>query len=80
MRKKQNPEFDLGDFVGTADFEKVLSKGDSTNYSNKICTRTEIIHDKVLSCRNNCLLERCNENLLRSTKITLDENNQVMKS
>ena len=32
-REIQKPKFQLGQLVRTADIKKVLSKGDSTNYS-----------------------------------------------
>ena len=65
--------------VRTADIKKVFSKGDSTNYSYKLYTITESIQDTIPSCRNDYLNERYNENLLLPTKLSLDENNEVMK-
>ena len=62
----------------TADIERVFSKGDSTNYSYKLYTITEVIHDTIPSYRLNYLPERYNENLLLPTKLSLDENNRVM--
>ena len=44
-RRKFNPKDKLGDLVRTADIKRVFSKGDSTNYSYKLYTITEIIHD-----------------------------------
>ena len=78
-RVKKQPKFKLGQLVRTADTKKVFSKGDSTNYSYLIYTVTEIIHDIIPSYRINYLPERYNENPLLSTKLTLDENNKVMK-
>ena len=78
-RRTLNPKFKLGQLVCTADIKRVFSKGDSTNYSYKSYTITEIIHDTIPSFRINFSPERCNENLLLPTKLTLDENNQVMK-
>ena len=78
-RDKQQSEFKLGQLVRTADIKKVFSKGDSTNWSYKLYTITEIIHDTIPSYTINYLPERYNENLLLPTKLTLDENNQVMK-
>ena len=57
-RKKLNPKFKLGDLVRTADIKKVFSKGDSTNYSYKLYTITEIIHDTIPSYRIDYLPER----------------------
>ena len=78
-REKQKPKFKLGDLVRTADIKKVFSKGDSTNWSHKLYTITEVIHDTIPSYRIDYLPERYNENLLLPTKLTLEENNQVMK-
>ena len=78
-RKKLNPKFKLGQLVHTADTKRIFSKGDSTNYSYKSYTITEVIHDTIPSYRIDYLPERYNENLLRSTNLILDENNKVMK-
>ncbi len=78
-RQKQKPKFKLGDLVRTADIKKVFSKGDSTNWSYKLYTITEIIHDTIPSYRIDYLPEKYNENLLLPTKLSLDENNQIMK-
>ena len=78
-RKIQKPKFKLGLLVRTADKKKVFSKGDSTNWSYKKYTITEVIHDPIPSYRINYLSERYNQNLLLSTKLTLDEKTQVMK-
>ena len=79
QRVKQQPKFKLGQIVRTADIKRVFSKGDSTNWSYKLYTITEVIHDTVPSYRMNYLPERYNENLLLPTKLSLEENNQVMK-
>ena len=78
-RKIQKPKYKLGDLVRTADIKRVFSKGDSTNYSYKLYTITEIIHDTIPSYRIDYLPERYNENLLLPTKLTLEQNNQIMK-
>ena len=78
-RIKQRPKIKLGQLVRTADIKKVFSKGDSTNYSYKLYTITEVIHDTIPSYRINYLPERYNENLLLSTKLSLEQNNKVMK-
>ena len=69
----------LGQFVRTADIKRVFSKGDSTNYSYKSYTITEIIHDTIPSYRINYLPQRYNENLKLPTKLTPDGNIEVMK-
>ena len=78
-RVRQKPKFKLGDLVRTADIKRVFSKGDSTNWSYKLYTITEVIHDTIPSYRIDYLPERYNENLLLPTKLSLEENNQVMK-
>ena len=78
-RVKQQPKFKLGQLVRTADIKKVFSKGDSTNYSYKLYKIREVIHDTIPSYRNDYLPERYNENLILPTKLTLEQNNQVMK-
>ena len=78
-RVKQQPKYKLGQLVRTADIEKVFSKGDSTNYSYLLYTITEFIHDTIPSYRINYLPEKYNENLLLATKLSLEQNNQVMK-
>ena len=78
-REVLKPKFKLGQLVRTADIIRVFSKGDSTNYSYKLYTITEVIHDTIPSYRIDYLPERYNENLLLPSKLTLDENNQIMK-
>ena len=77
--KFQKPKFKPGQKARTSDNRKVFSKRDSTNWSNKLYTLTEVIHDTIPSYRIDYLTERYNENLLLPTELTLDENNQVMK-
>ena len=78
-REVQKPKFKLGQLVRTADIKRVFSKGDSTNYSYKFYTITEVIHDTIPSYRIDYLPERYNENLLLPTKLTVEKNNKVMK-
>ena len=78
-RVGQQPKYNLGELVRTADIEKVLSKEDSINYSYILYTITEVIHVTIPSHRINYLPERYNENLLLPTKLSLEENNQDMK-
>ena len=59
--------------------KKVFSKGDSTNWSYKLYTITEVIHDTMPSYRIDYLPERHNQNLLLPTKLSLEENIKVMK-
>ena len=78
-RLKQKPKLKLGQLVRTRYIGQVFSKGDSTNYSYEIYTITEVFHDTIPSYRINYLPEGYNENLLLPTRLTLNENNQVMK-
>ena len=78
-RDRQTPKIKLGYLVRTSDIRKVFSKGDSTNYSYEAYTITQVIHDTIPSYRINYLPERYNQKLLIPTKLSLDENNQVMK-
>ena len=78
-RVKQKPKYKLGQLVRTADIKKVFSKGDSTNYSYKLYKITEVTHDTIPSYRFDYLLERYNQNLLLTTKLTLEQNNKIMK-
>ena len=48
-REKQKRKFQLGQLVRTADIKKVFSKGDSTNWSYKLYTITEVIYDTIPS-------------------------------
>ena len=77
--KKLNPKFKLSQLVRTSDIKKVFSKGDSTNFSYNLYTITEVIHDTKLSYRINYSPERCNQNSLKPKKLSLEENNEVMK-
>ena len=78
-RVKQKPKFKPGQLIRVADIKKVFSKGDSTNYSYKLYTITEVIHDTTPSYRLDYLPERYNEKLLLPTKLSLEQNNQVVK-
>ena len=78
-REIQKPKYKFGQLVRTADIKRVFSKGDSTNWSYKLYKITEVIHDTIPSYRIDYLPERYNENLLLPTKLSLDENNKIMK-
>ena len=78
-RVKQKPKLKLGQLIRVADIKNVFSKGDSTNYSYKLYTITEVIHDTIPSYRLDYLPERYNQNLLLPTKLTFDQNNKVIK-
>ena len=78
-RVRQQPNLKIGQLVRTADIKKVFSKGDSKNYSYKLYTITEVLHDTITSYRIDYLPERYNETLLLPSKLSLEQNNQVMK-
>ena len=78
-RVKQKPKFKLGQLIRVADIKKVFSKGDSTNYSYKLYTITEVIHDTIPAYRIDYLPERYNENLFLPTKLSLEENHVMKK-
>ena len=78
-REKRQPKYKLGQLVRTADMKRVFGKGDRTNYSYEVYTITEVIHNTIPSYRINSLPERDNQNFLLATKLTLEQNNQVMK-
>ena len=50
QRLKQPPKDKLGQLVRTAEIKKVFSKGGSTNWTYKLYTITEVIHDTLPSC------------------------------
>ena len=50
-REKRPSKFQLGQLVQTADIKKILSKGDSTNWSYKLYTITEFFHDTIPNYR-----------------------------
>ena len=77
--KKLNPKIELGNLVRTSDIRRAFSKGDSTNYSYKLYTITEVVHDTIPSYRIDYIPERYEENLLLPTKLSLEQNNQVLK-
>ena len=57
-RERQKPKYKMGDLVRTFHNRSVFSKGDSTRWSYKIYTITEVIHDTIPSYRINYLPER----------------------
>ena len=78
-KRKLNTKYKLGQLVPTADIKKVFSKGGSTNYSNKFYALTEVLYSTFPKKRIDYLPEKFNENLLLPTKLSLEQNNQVMK-
>ena len=78
-RVKQQPKFKLGQLVRTADIKRVFSKGDSTNHSYRLYTKTELIHNTIPSYRIDYLRESYNQNSSLPTKLSPEQNNKVMK-
>ena len=78
-RKKIKPKFQINDLVRTADLKKTFSKGDTTNWSYKLYKITEIINDTLPSYHIDDLPERYNEASLKTTELTMKENDNVMK-
>ena len=66
-REKRKPKHTHGNLVRTADFRKLFSKSDSTNWSHKLYTINEVKYDTIPWYRFNFLRERNNENLSRPT-------------
>ena len=46
-RVRQEPKFELGQLVRTVDVKRVLSRGDSTNYSYKLYRITQVLYNTV---------------------------------
>ena len=78
-RKKVKPKFQIYDLVRSTDLKKTFSKGDTTNWSYKLCKITEIINNTISSYHLDHLPERYNESLLRKTELSMKENEDVMK-
>ena len=78
-RKKKQPKYKINDLVRTADKRNIFSKFDSTNWSYYLYKITEVIDDTIPSYRLENYPERYNQNLLQKSRLTLAENNKVMK-
>ena len=78
-RKKIEPKYEIGDLVRISDIKKMFSKGDTTNWSYKLYKVTEIINVTIPSYHIDNLKERYNESLLKSTELTMKENNGNME-
>ena len=78
-RNKIKPKYKIGDLVRSADFKKMFSKSDTTNWSYKLYKITEIINDTIPAYKIDNLEERYNESLLKKTELSMKENKVVMK-
>ena len=54
-RLKIKTKFQVNDFVRVADLNKTFSKGDTMNWSYKLCKITEFINDTIPICHINNL-------------------------
>ena len=78
--QKMKWKLNVGDSIRTADKKKFFfSKGDTTNWSHKLSTLTEIVSDTIPSYHINKLRESDNETLLKKSELTMDKNRKVMK-
>ena len=68
--KKFKPKIQVNDFVRVADLKKRFSKGDPTNWSNKLYKITENVNDTIPSYRIDQLSESYKENLLKKTELS----------
>ena len=59
-KEVRRPKIRKGLLVRTADIKKVFSKGDSSNYSYKLYTTTEVIYDTIPLYRIICLRDIMN--------------------
>ena len=62
--KIRKQKFNLREFVRRTDIKRVFTKGYSTNWSDKLNTKTEVIHDTIPRSPIDYLPERNNENFL----------------
>ena len=73
--KKAKIKFLVEIYLEQLILEKVIVRG-NTDWSHKLYTKTEVIHETIPSYRIDYLPERYNEHLFRSTELTPNENNQ----
>ena len=78
-RKKLEPKFQVNDLVRTADLMKTFSKSVTTSWSYKLYKINEIINDTIPNYHIDNLPQRYNETLLKKTKLTMKDDNSVMK-
>ena len=78
-RKKIKPKYEMGDLVRTADLKKTFLKSGTTNGSYKFCRITDNINVTKPSYRLYNSTERYKDTLLKKTKLTMIENDSVMK-
>ena len=71
--EKLKPKIKL---VRIADIDKTFSKGDATNWGNKLSLIAEIIEDNIPTYLIDCLPERYIQSILKKLKLSNSENNQ----
>ena len=82
MRKKKKiePKFKYHDLVRVAHIRNMSSKGDTTNWSYKLYENTENVNDTIPSYRIDDLQETYIEALLKKTKLSMKENDSLMRN
>ena len=78
--KIKKPKFQVNDLVRVADLRKVFSKGETTNWSNKLYKTTKNFNDTLPGFHIDNLKERYNESLLKKTELSMTENQAVMEA
>ena len=70
-RKNVKPKFQINDLVRVADLKRTFSKGDTTNWSYRLCKITEIFNDTIPAHKIDNLPERYNEALLKKNRVII---------
>ena len=76
---KIKPKCKLHEIVRTAGLRRTHLRGDTTNWSYKLYEITENINDTIPRYHIDKLPQRYNEASLKRTKLTMKENDSVMK-
>ena len=77
---EKNPKYKIGDKVRTANLRKTLAKRGTTHWSLRLYNFSEIVNYNMPNYRIDFLSERYNEAWFKAPKLTLNENNVVMKA
>ena len=79
-RKKTQPKYRRCELVRTADLKRFFSKADKTNWCFMLFEIAENINGTITRYRAEDLTERYDEALLEKAKLTLKENERIMKA
>ena len=79
-RKKIKPKSEIHNLVRTTVLKKTFSKRDSTIWSYNLYESTEIPNETIPTYKIDQLSEKYSEALLKKTKLTLIENDSVIKN